>query len=91
MEPLQAPNTAEQLPQNVRINNAKVIVSQALMAATVSYQLTIQEQVLLAESVLNDARGNLLAFTAAQYERLAMPEQPDQTPPGKPEEPASPA
>lgn len=80
-EPSQTPSVTELLPQNVRLTNARGIVAQALTAATVSYQLTIQEQVLLIESLLSDARGSLLAFTTAQYERAAMPGETAPEPP----------
>lgn len=68
-------NRLDQLPQNVRVGNARSVVRQALAVSTATYGLTIQEAAMVAEGVLNDARADLLAFTEAQYERLAMPEQ----------------
>lgn len=81
-------NRLDQLPQNVRVGNARSVVRQALAVAMATYGLTIQETAMVAEGVLSDARADLLAFTEAQYERLAMPEQAQEpTPPGDAREP----
>lgn len=68
----EAQQTTE-LPQNVRMWNARSIVSQATQAAANNYRLTVSETVAVVEGVLAEMRGNLLAFQAAQFERATTP------------------
>lgn len=66
------------MPQNVRMANARLVLSQAVSAAAATYRLTISETVAVVEGVLSEQRGSLVAFQAAQYERLMNPGPPGQ-------------